>query len=170
MSSPTAELNSRATTALGMTDTALGATRVAQATQVTKDAASSAAPVVVRNTAPSSGLGAALAGAAATLAACGSGHVGSPATDGVQMASGLAGSGGAEPPTARAGEQPSQPDAARFLSQATFGVRSVDEIERCASKVTHIDFGGSSTRRRWCTPRTWSGSASRAKTSSPPRT
>ena len=75
------------------------------------------------------GLGAALAGAAAALAACGDGHVGSPGTGSVQMASGLAGSGGAEPASAQAGERPSQPDAARFLSQATFGVRSVEEIE-----------------------------------------
>ena len=80
------------------------------------------------------GLGTALAGAAAALAACGDGHVGTPGASGVEMASGLAGSGGAEPASAAAGTQPSQPDAARFLSQATFGVRSVDEVEALRSE------------------------------------
>jgi uncharacterized protein (DUF1800 family) len=76
-----------------------------------------------------SSLGTALAGAAAALAACGGGHVGSPGANSVQMAASLPGSGGAEPAPPTASEQPSQQDAARFLSQATFGVRSVDEIE-----------------------------------------
>lgn len=71
----------------------------------------------------------AVAVGAALLAGCGNGHVGSPGAGGVEMAAGLPGSGGAEPAVAASDAQPSAQDAARFLSQASFGVRSVDEIE-----------------------------------------
>lgn len=69
------------------------------------------------------------AAAAAVLAACGGGHAGTPAAGATVQASSLPGSGG-EPPAAPAeADRPAAVDAARFLAQATFGVRDAGEIE-----------------------------------------
>jgi uncharacterized protein (DUF1800 family) len=65
---------------------------------------------------------------AAALAACGGGGMpGTPGPSGTAQAQDVPGTGGAEPagPTVR----PTRVDAARFLSQASFGPRSADEIE-----------------------------------------
>jgi uncharacterized protein (DUF1800 family) len=67
--------------------------------------------------------------AAAALAACGGGHVGTPGPTATVQAAGLPGSGGAEPAAPSEAQRPSAVDAARFLTQASFGPRSVDEIE-----------------------------------------
>lgn len=67
--------------------------------------------------------------ATAALAACGGGHVGTPGPNSTAQAAGLPGSGGAEPATPAQAQRPSAVDAARFLTQASFGPRSVDEIE-----------------------------------------
>lgn len=72
---------------------------------------------------------AAATAAAAALAACGGGHVGTPGPNSTAMAAELPGSGGAEPASPAAAQRPSSVDAARFLTQASFGPRSVDEIE-----------------------------------------
>src|SRR6218665_4150352 len=79
-------------------------------------------------TMPSVRGGGLVAGLAASmaLAACGGGHVGMPGPEGVETKSSLAGMGGSEPGRAVAGSRPTTVDAARFLSQATFGARSVD--------------------------------------------
>ena len=73
------------------------------------------------------GVGALLASAAA-LAACGGGGMRGPrGPEGTTDQANLPGSGGDEP--AQSGTPPTQVDAARFLSQATFGARSAEEIE-----------------------------------------
>lgn len=86
---------------------------------------------------PSTGQGATLAALAlsTTLAACGGGGgdggggtAGAGADDSrVQTASNLPGSGGVQPPAPTM--MLSRCDAARFLTQATFGIRSVEEVE-----------------------------------------
>ncbi|MFT3734283.1 MAG: DUF1800 domain-containing protein [Rhodocyclaceae bacterium] len=74
------------------------------------------------------------------LAACGgagggggggSGSGGPPAT---VMAENLPGSGQSAPPAAASDAQPSSADAARFLTQASFGIKSVSEIDELRAK------------------------------------
>ena len=65
--------------------------------------------------------------AAAALAACGGGMPGPTGPTGVGTQGDLPGSGGSEP--AAADTPPSQVDAARFMSQASFGPRSPEEVE-----------------------------------------
>jgi len=78
------------------------------------------------------GVGALLASAAA-LAACGGGGMRGPrGPEGTTDQANLPGSGGDEP--AQAGTPPTQVDAARFMSQATFGARSAEEIEALRSE------------------------------------
>lgn len=60
------------------------------------------------------------------LVACGGGGGGASLTSGTELPGGSAG-GAPAPPAAEA--RPSAIDAARFLTQATFGIASVDEIE-----------------------------------------
>jgi uncharacterized protein (DUF1800 family) len=67
--------------------------------------------------------------AALALAACGGGHVDTPAANGSVQISSLPGSGGTQPAAPAAADRPSAVDAARFLSQATFGARSTEEID-----------------------------------------
>ncbi|MEY2686158.1 MAG: hypothetical protein RL375_356 [Pseudomonadota bacterium] len=69
------------------------------------------------------------AAAAAALAACGGGHVATPGPTATVQAADLRGGGGTEPARPAAAQRPSAVDAARFLTQASFGPRSVDEIE-----------------------------------------
>lgn len=74
--------------------------------------------------------------AALSLAACGGGHVDAPGAQGavtVQAAS-LPGSGGEPPASPAAADRSTAQDAARFLAQATFGVKSPDEIEALRNK------------------------------------
>ncbi len=68
---------------------------------------------------------AAAAGLIVLLGACGGG-AGGPG--GTTLAS-VSGAGGEQPPAPAAADRPGAEDAARFLAQATFGIRSVDEIE-----------------------------------------
>lgn len=67
--------------------------------------------------------------AVASLAACGGGHVGTPGPNGAVYDQGLAGSGRFTPQTARDAAPPSRLDAARFLAQASFGPRSLEDID-----------------------------------------
>ncbi len=84
------------------------------------------APIAASAASPTSATLATLSSAAAlALAACG-GHVDTPGPNGTSTVGGLAGanSGGAAASAAR----PSEVDAARFMAQATFGVRSEQEV------------------------------------------
>ncbi|MEY4563538.1 MAG: hypothetical protein RLZZ618_2815 [Pseudomonadota bacterium] len=80
-------------------------------------------PTVARTAAT---LGAALA-ASAALAACGGG-TGTPGPTSSETTTNTAGRGGSEPPPPTPAEQMTAIDAARFLSQATFGQRSAEEV------------------------------------------
>ena len=60
------------------------------------------------------------------LAACGGGGASGPS--GTSLAT-VSGAGGEQPDAPAAADRPSSEDAARFLTQATFGIKSVDEIE-----------------------------------------
>jgi uncharacterized protein (DUF1800 family) len=66
---------------------------------------------------------------AVALSACGGGHVGTPGPNSTAQVASLPGSGAVEPATAAEAARPSAVDAARFLTQASFGPASVDEIE-----------------------------------------
>ena len=81
------------------------------------------------------GRGLSLAAAAASLAACGGGHVATPGPNGVVYDKNLPGSGGDRPAAARAGlDAPTRVDAARFLAQASFGPRSPGDIDALLTK------------------------------------
>jgi uncharacterized protein (DUF1800 family) len=73
------------------------------------------------------------AAALATLASCGGGDD-SPDGSVVIDAATLQGSGGVKPAQPAAGDQPSLLDAARFLTQATFGIQSVQQIADTQTK------------------------------------
>ena len=73
--------------------------------------------------------------AASALAACGGGHVGTPGPTSVATVADLPGNGGVRPASAAStSSQPGVSDAARFLTQATFGPASVDDIEAVREK------------------------------------
>jgi uncharacterized protein (DUF1800 family) len=84
------------------------------------------------------------AGLSALLAACGGGGGGgsdTPINPGsttppppIGNAINLPGSGGAAPARASAAEQPSTPDAARFLTQASFGIKSSAQVQEVREK------------------------------------
>jgi len=72
------------------------------------------------------------AAALAALAGCGGGSGGGGG--GAIDPTGLPGSGGSRPMPPPAGARPSQVDAARFLTQATFGIQSVAQIAQTQEK------------------------------------
>jgi uncharacterized protein (DUF1800 family) len=77
----------------------------------------------------------AVSGAAlAALAACGGGSGGGGTVEGGTDGNGLPGSGGARPAQATPAEQPAPADAARFLTQATFGIQSTQQIAQTQQK------------------------------------
>lgn len=93
---------------------------------------SSESPSAVHPTPDTLATAAVSAAALAALAGCGGGSGGGGG--GAIDPTGLPGSGGSRPAAAPVNGRPSQADAARFLTQATFGIQSVAQIAQTQEK------------------------------------
>jgi uncharacterized protein (DUF1800 family) len=111
-------------------------------TQTLNTEQASAEPLIIpAEPAPSSTAIAWPAALSALLAACGGGGGGSSNNDGINTtppalgsAVDLPGSGGSPPPKAALDQQPTATDAARFLTQASFGMKSTQEVQQVREK------------------------------------
>lgn len=97
------------------------------------------APIIPAETAPAANPKASTfvwpAALLSVLSACGGGGGASEASSpGLSAASNLPGSGGSAPPKVAPDQQPSQADAARFLTQASFGMKSAAQLQQLREK------------------------------------